>query len=40
MRGGISYIDVLNLSGSERAAIGKIVEENLETTKNTKMPFF
>jgi hypothetical protein len=40
MRGGISYIDVLNLSGSERAAIAKIIEENLETTKNTKMPFF
>jgi len=40
MRGGISYTDILNLSASERTAISKIIEENLETTKNTKMPFF
>lgn len=40
MRGGISYTDVMNLSGKEREIIGKIIEDNLETTKNTKMPFF
>lgn len=40
MRGGISYTDILNLSQAERTAINKIIEENLETTKNTKMPFF
>ena len=40
MRGGISYTDVLNLSIQERQSITKIIEENLETTKNTKMPFF
>lgn len=40
MRGGISYVDMMNLSSDERTAIAKIIEENLETTKNTKMPFF
>jgi hypothetical protein len=40
MRGGVSYEDVLNMSPDERDAISKIVEENLETTKNSKMPFF
>jgi len=40
MRGGISYTDILNMSVHERQAIGKIIEENLETTKNTKLPFF
>jgi hypothetical protein len=40
MRGGVSYEDVLNMSISERSAISKIIEDNLETTKNTKLPFF
>jgi len=40
MRGGISYTDVLNLSIEERKAINKIIEENLETTKNSNLPFF
>lgn len=40
MRGGISYTDVLNLSIPEREIINKLIEENLETTKQTKMPFF
>jgi hypothetical protein len=40
MRGGVSYEDILNMSISERQAITKIIEENLETTKNSKMPFF
>ena len=40
MRGGISYTDVLNLSLSEREAVNKLIEDNLETTKNSKMPFF
>lgn len=40
MRGGISYVDILNLSITERQAITKIIEENLETTKNSKLPFF
>lgn len=40
MRGGISYVDVLNLSADERASINEIVESNLETTKKTQLPFF
>jgi len=40
MRGGASYEDILNMSMSERKAIAKLIEENLETTKNTKLPFF
>lgn len=40
MRGGASYEDILNMSTMERNAIMAIVEQNLETTKNTKMPFF
>ena len=40
MRGGISYTDILNLSITERQAITKIIEGNLETTKNSKLPFF
>ena len=40
MRGGISYTDILNLSISERETISKIIDDNLETTKNSKLPFF
>lgn len=40
MRGGVSYVDILNMSSNERKTINKIIEENLETTKNSKMPFF
>ena len=40
MRGGASYEDLLNMSYSERTAIGKLIEENLETTKKSGMPFF
>ena len=40
MRGGVSYIDVLNMSMSERESINKIINDNLETTKNSKLPFF
>ena len=40
MRGGVSYEDVLNMSELEREAISQIIDENLETTKKTQMPFF
>jgi hypothetical protein len=40
MRGGVSYEDILNMSFEEREIIAKIVEDNLETTKTSKMPFF
>ena len=40
MRGGVSYVDVLNMSTEERKAISKLIEENLETTKKSGLPFF
>jgi len=40
MRGGVSYTDLLNMSSSERNDIGKLIEENLDTTKKSGMPFF
>lgn len=40
MRGGITYDQIMNLSVRERDLIGKIIEDNLETTNKTRMPFF
>ena len=40
MRGGASYEDILNMSTTERKAIHQLVEEHLETTKKTQLPFF
>lgn len=40
MRGGISYNDIMNMSGVEREEIAKIIDENLDTTKKTSLPFF
>jgi len=40
MRGGLSYEDILNMSVEERGYINKIIEQNLETTKTSKLPFF
>lgn len=40
MRGGVSYNDIMNMSGDEITNLNKIVDDNLETTKKTKLPFF
>lgn len=40
MRGGINYDQAMMLSRQEREIIAKIIKDNLETTKNTKLPFF
>lgn len=40
MRGGVSYNDILNMSVMERDFLNKIVDDNLETTKKTQLPFF
>ena len=40
LRGGASYEDILNMSTQERISINQIVEQNLDTTKKTQMPFF
>ena len=40
MRGGIDYNHSHMLTIEERNLIGKIVEKNLETTKESGLPFF
>lgn len=40
MRGGASYNDVLQMSFQERKMLNDLIDDNLETTKNTKLPFF
>lgn len=40
MRGGASYEDILNMSAFERKAINEIIENNLEVTKKSQLPFF
>ena len=40
MRGGISYTEAHMLTMEERGIVGKIIEGNLETTKETQLPFF
>ena len=40
MRGSLSYTEAHLLTADEREAIGKLINENLETTKNTQLPFF
>ena len=40
MRGSVSYFDSLMLDVEEREIIGKIISDNLETTKESGLPFF
>jgi hypothetical protein len=40
MRGGITYDDAMCLSLAEKEIISKIVEDNLEVTKKTGLPYF
>ena len=40
LRGGISYEDVLNMSYEERNYLSDLVENNLEITKKSNLPFF
>ena len=40
MRGGISYEDAMMLSKTEKELINKIIEDNMEATKKSGMPFF
>jgi hypothetical protein len=40
MRGGITYPELMEMSANERLIIGEIIKSNLETTKETRMPFF
>ena len=40
MRGSLSLTEAHLLTGEERELIGKLITENLNTTKETQMPFF
>jgi hypothetical protein len=40
MRGGVSYDEAHCLSYEDREIIGKIIKENLNTTKESGLPFF
>ena len=40
MRGGLSYSDAMLLSQDERKIVSKIIDDNMETTKKSGLPFF
>jgi len=40
MRGAIPVDDAFAMSSEDREIVSKIVEENLETTKKSGLPFF
>ena len=40
MRGGLTYTEAMELGKEEREIISKIVEDNLEATKKSGLPFF
>ena len=40
MRGGVSYDEAMMLGHDERQIIAKIIEDNMEATKKSQMPFF
>jgi hypothetical protein len=40
MRGGLSFTEAYELDIGDREILGKIIEDNLDTTKKTQLPFF
>ena len=40
MRGGVTYEDILNMSAEERVEIRNIIDNNMEVTKKSQLPFF
>jgi hypothetical protein len=40
MRGGLTYEEAIMLGQSERNIIADIIKDNMETTKESGMPFF
>ena len=40
MRGGITFSEIYNMGIQEREIIGKIINQNLDTTKKSGLPFF
>ena len=40
MRGGLSYDEAMMLGHQEREIISKIIEDNIEVTKKSGLPYF
>jgi hypothetical protein len=40
MRGGVSYNEAHLMTYEERELVGKLIKSNLETTKESGLPFF
>ena len=40
MRGGVTITEGFNLSYEERSLIADIIQDNMETTKKSGLPFF
>ena len=40
MRGGLTFTEAMNLGYQEREIIGRLIKDNLETTKKSGLPFF
>ena len=40
MRGGIQFTDIMNMSQWEIDNLHKIIDDNMETTKKSRLPFF
>lgn len=40
MRGGLTFSEAMNLGLVEREIIGRLIKENLDTTKKSGLPFF
>jgi hypothetical protein len=40
MRGGISLAELYVLDTNDREILSELIQENLETTKNSGLPFF
>ncbi len=40
MRGGLTYSEIVNMSGPERNYVNELIKENLDTAKKTGQPFW
>lgn len=40
MRGGLTYDDAMSLSLNERELVSELIKDNLNTTKESGLPFF
>ena len=40
MRGGVTLDEMYNSDNSQRELMSELIKENLETTKETRLPFF